>query len=85
MRKELSDDYDISGLNMLDIEIGINNFKVKDAEFSIYPKGKVNRKILAFDNMQIFKMNDGIFILEVEDYQEGTVEYFYSEDIYDLI
>jgi hypothetical protein len=84
MKKELSDDYEISGLNILDIEIGINNFKVKDSEFFIYPKGKVNRKILAFDNMQIFKMNDGIFILEVEDYQEGTVEYFYSEDIYDL-
>ena len=83
MRKELSDDYDISGLKMLDIEIGINNFKVKDAEFHV-KKGKVNRKVLAFDNMQIFKMNDGIFILEIEDYQEGTVEYFYSEDIYDL-
>jgi hypothetical protein len=83
MKKELSDDYDISGLNMLDIEIGINNFKVKDSEFFV-PKGKVNRKILVFDNMQIFKMNDGIFILEVEDYQESTVEYFYSEDIYDL-
>ena len=85
MKKELSDDYDISGSNMLDIESDISYFKVKDSEFFIYPKGKVNKKILAFDNKQIFKMNDGIFILEVEDVQDGTVEYFYSEDIYDLI
>ena len=84
MRKELSDDYDISGNNMLDIENDISCFKVKNSEFYV-PKGKVNRKILTFDNKQIFQMNDGIFILEVEDYQEGTVEYFYSKDIYDLI
>ena len=30
-------------------------------------------------------MNDGLFILEVENINEGTVEYFYSTDINDLI
>lgn len=92
MKKELSDDYEISVINMLDIEEGIEGFKVKNAEFYVLKKPlepKRNKKILFRDIEnhceQIFHMNDGIFILEVENYFEGTTEYYYSENINDLI
>jgi len=85
MKKELSEDYEISATNMLDIEKEISYFKIENSEFFIYPKGKLNRKILKHDNKQIFQMKDGIFILEVEDYIKSTCEYYYSKDITDLI
>jgi hypothetical protein len=36
------------------------------------------------DNKQIFKMDDGRFVLEIEN-EDGDMDYFYSEDIEDLL
>ena len=36
------------------------------------------------DNKQIFKMDDGRYVLEVEN-EDGTMDYYYSEDIDDLL
>lgn len=84
MKNELSPDYDISVDKMLnmtkDQEIG--GFELTESEF-YGKKGKVKMNILVRDNEQIFSMNDGIFILEVED--DDMVEYFYSTNINDLI
>ena len=87
LKKELDDNYDISVENMLDMTQEIGGFKLSEEEFSNKKSKLVKKNILRNEeeNKQIFSMKDGLFILEVEDVNEGTVEYFFSKDINDLI
>jgi hypothetical protein len=82
--KELDIDYDISVSNMYDITLDRGNFLVTDTEFYDINTSKLtNKKVLRSGGKQIFSMKDGTFILEIEDC--GEVEYFYSNNINDLI
>lgn len=92
MKKELGWDYDITVDNMIPMtkEQEIGNFKLHETEFgSQKKKGLVKMNVLTIGQAgcdgcrQIFQMNDGKFILEVED--EGMVDYYYSKDITDLL
>jgi len=82
-KKKLDDDYIISGENMLDITEPVGNFRIKTTKFGNFQESKV--KVLYHMNKQIFSMKDGIYILEVENYLRGSVKYYYSTDINDLI
>jgi hypothetical protein len=87
MKKKLSFDYDISAKNMLDFtkDQEIADFKINVAEF-FSDKGKnIKRTVLARDGEQIYHMTDGIYILEREDEDGEYVDYYYSENIKDLI
>ena len=82
--KELDIDYDISVSNMNDITNDHGDFLVTDTEFYDINTSKLtNKKVLRSGGKQIFSMKDGTFILEIEDC--GEVEYFYSNNINDLI
>lgn len=82
--KELDIDYDISVGKMNDITNDCGDFLVTDAEFYDMTSMKLtNKKVLRSGGKQIFSMKDGKFILEIEDC--GEVEYFYSNNINDLI
>ena len=37
------------------------------------------------DGLQIFAMKDNTFILEVEDFDTGTVEYFQVDNLKDIL
>lgn len=86
MKEELDLDYDISAENILnmtkDQEIG--DFKLITSEF-YSEKGIVERTILSNEKeqKQIFSMQDGRFVLEVE--EDGMVEYYFSNDIKELL
>lgn len=83
---ELEIDYDISVNNMQNITESKGNFKVVDSNFYDWSSEKeVKMKILSDDNgKQIFSMKDGKFVLEVED-ENMEIDYFYSENIEDLL
>ena len=91
--KRLDDNYDICVDDMLPmlIEQEKGDFKIKNGEFyRTKDFEKVNMPILATGridcgalNKQIFSMKDGKFILEIEENYE--VEYFYSENLDELI
>jgi len=87
MKKELSNRYDMSVENMLDISrTDSGEFVITEGEFySNDPKIKkpIKKKILTCDNKQIFAMVDGKFILEIED--DGICEYFWSNNLHDLL
>ena len=82
--KELDIDYDISVANMNEITEDCGDFVVTDAEFYDTTTNKlVNKKVLMNEGKQIFSMKDGIYILEIEDC--GEVEYYYSNNLNDLV
>lgn len=92
MKKELSDAYDINVDKMINIKKPVGDFKVKTSEFGrMYKKGFKKMDILVSNRKQIFKMNDGKYILEIEnDYSdpndsEWEIKYYYSENVKDLI
>lgn len=91
MKKELDLEYEISVDNILDMtsddEVGL--FEIIEA-FFLLPDGEsfnnVSRKVLSDgETSQIFFMKDGKYILEIEDLQEGLVDYYYSDKIVDLL
>lgn len=94
MREELSLDYDISIDNMIEFtteEVEFANgfgFKLSNEEFYSI-KNNVLVPILLLRNIdnQIFKMNDGLFILEFcpDMDQEGGIVYYKSTDLKDLV
>ena len=91
MKKPLSENYNISANDMLDMkpEQEVNGFKIENSEF--YPNGgskATTKNILVKENsefvrFQIFSMKDGKFILEVDPDGEN-IGYFYSENLDDL-
>jgi hypothetical protein len=96
MKKELNNEYDIDVRNMNDIVEEIGGFKITDGKFMIPtkkydPDNFLIKKILVKECTggdshhleQIFLMKDGKFILEVDNGE--TCEYFYSENLKDLI
>lgn len=93
MKKDLDSNYDIMADKMVSFtpEQLREGWVLYDAEFYSVKTRKVV-KIQTLNNgievgecgaKQIFQMKDGKYILEVED--EDGVEYFYSENIEDLI
>ena len=90
--KELEDDYDISVVNIVSMtkENEQECFKLETSSFfNINTDGIEERDILRStnSNRQIFKMNDGKFVLEIEgnmDEDGEVIEYFYSENLEDL-
>lgn len=93
--KRLSDDYEISVGEMIDItkDKETDKFKIDKSEFYLIKEKKfVHMNVLRYDvsfslAKQIFQMKDGNFILEVStfDDEEGEiVEYYYSTDINEL-
>ena len=87
MKKELRWDYNISAKNMLDFtkDQEIGDFKINVAEFADSKGKNIKRNVLAREGEQIFHMTDGIYILEKEDEDGEYVEYYYSENIEDLL
>ena len=86
--EELDMDYDITCDNLVDIDQEVVGFKVYEGEFyDMKLKDYVSIKTLKNgDDKTIFKTkDDGRYVLEVEDLQMGTVEYFYSFNIQDLV
>ena len=87
MRKELNDNYDISADRMVDITETCSGFLNEPATFYSFSVDKyITKQILISElelgTKQIFKMNDGLFILEIED---GELEYYCSKNLNDLI
>lgn len=86
--EELDMDYDITCDNLVDIDQEVVGFKVYEGEFYDMKLGDfVSIKTLKNGNDKtILKTkDDGRYVLEVEDFQTGTVEYFYSFNIQDLV
>lgn len=86
--KQLSDDYEISVDRMIPLQESTNeNFTVIDGVFFSEINGEfINMPILVNeDGWQIFSMKDNTFILEVEDFLEGTVEYFQADNLEDIL
>lgn len=95
MKQELDINYEISVHDMLNMEKEHTTayWKIRDAEFfspTDFDLGRIQIRVLTngvdigtSGAKQIFRMNDGKFILEVE---EGlNVDYFYSENLIDLL
>jgi len=89
--KELPDDYDITVDNMIGMsaEHVTDDFKIHHGIFYSMNDGKdKSMNVLKHESpegviKQIFQMNDGKFILEVEEF--GEVTYFYSDKLSDLV
>jgi len=80
--KELDDNYDISVELMKPMDYPVGDWEVYSGEFMNKAGHMENMNYLSNSNKSIFSMKDGLFILEIE---TGDVEYFYSEDINDLL
>ena len=88
MKQELMLDYDITCKNLVDIDQQINGFEEEVGEFYDFDSGDtIEVKILKDNNGRAImkSKDDGRYVLEVEDFMEGTVEYFYSFNINDLV
>jgi hypothetical protein len=85
--KELDYDYDINVDNMIPLNTKHENFDVFTSEFFSFDQDKfISMDILANDaGWQIFAMNDNTFILEVEDFDMGSVEYFQADNLKDIL
>lgn len=90
--KRLEEDYNVIVDNMVPVQNLQNlpnnrEFIVDTATFySISTSKPVSMNVLTNeDDKQIFAMQDGRFVLEVENFDDGSVEYYYSEDINDLL
>jgi len=87
--KHLPDDYDVTVDNMVPITLPENiNFDLINSQFySMTKKTYINIDILVNQEAgwQVFAMNDNTFVLEVEDFDMGTVEYFQSDNLQDIL
>ena len=87
--KRLEEDYEVIVDNMVPAQDLPDNreFIVDTATFlSIKNGNSVSMNVLTNeDDKQIFAMKDGRFVLEIENFDDGSVEYYYSEDINDLL
>ena len=88
--KHLPDDYDVTVDNMVPITIPENNvnFELLNSQFFSFKQAKlVNMDILVNQEAgwQFFAMNDNTFILEVEDFDMGNVDYFQSDNLQDIL
>ena len=86
--KPLSDDYDINVDNMIPLNTKHKDFEVFNSEFFSFEQDKfISMDILTNneDGLQIFAMKDNTFILEVEDFDTGTVEYFQVDNLKDIL
>jgi hypothetical protein len=85
--KHLSDDYDVTVDNMIPLNTKHENFDSFTSQFFSFDQDKfISMDILANDaGWQIFAMNDNTFILEVEDFDMGTVEYFQADNLQDIL
>jgi hypothetical protein len=85
--KQLSDDYDVTVDNMIPLNSKHENFDVFNSQFFSFEQDKlINMDILANDaGWQIFAMKDNTFVLEVEDFDMCTVEYFQTDNLQDIL
>lgn len=86
--EKLNDNYDLSAKNMLNITDEYVHGKWKISSSKFYTEdGTINIKVLVTSDRQIFQMNDGKFILEIENdyYDNGSFSYYYSTNINDLL
>ena len=84
-KRSLEWDYSVRVENMLPIEEGeYDEWTIEDGNFDSNEGKTVIMQYLLNDNKQIFKMDDGRYVLEVEN-EDGTMDYYYSEDIDDLL
>jgi hypothetical protein len=88
--KQLSEDYDVTVDNMVPITTLPENinFDLMNSQFySFVKKTFVNMDILVNEEAgwQIFAMNDNTFVLEVEDFDMGTVDYFQADNLQDIL
>lgn len=85
--KNLSDDYEVTVDNMIPLNSKVSNFEVCNSQFFSFEKDKlVNMDILVNEEgWQIFAMKDGTFILEVEDFAMGTVDYLQADNLQDIL
>jgi hypothetical protein len=82
--KELEQDYSVRVENMVPLEGEYDGWTIEDGDFYSNEGETVIMPYLLNDNKQIFKMDDGRFVLEIEN-EDGDMDYFYSEDIEDLL
>ena len=85
---ELDYDYDVTVDNMIPLNTKHENFDVFTSEFFSLDQDKfISMDILVNNDAgwQIFAMNDNTFILEVEDFDMGTVEYFQADNLQDIL
>ena len=84
-KRSLEQNYSVRVENMLPIEEGeYDEWTIEDGSFDSNDGKTVIMQYLLNDNKQIFKMDDGRYVLEVEN-EDGTLDYYYSEDIDDLL
>jgi hypothetical protein len=84
-KRSLEQNYSVRVENMLPIEEGeYDEWTIEDGNFDSNDGKTVIMQYLLNDNKQIFKMDDGRYVLEVEN-EDGTMDYYYSEDIDDLL
>lgn len=84
-KRSLEHNYSVRVENMLPIEEGeYDEWTIEDGSFDSNEGKTVIMQYLLNDNKQIFKMDDGRYVLEVEN-EDGTMDYYYSEDIDDLL
>ena len=84
-KRSLEQNYSVRVENMLPIEEGeYDEWTIEDGSFDSNDGKTVIMQYLLNDNKQIFKMDDGRYVLEVEN-EDGTMYYYYSEDIDDLL
>jgi len=85
--KELSNDYEVTVTNMVPLTKAdeANGFKLSTSDFFNIEEDTMNcMDILQKDNLQIFKMKDGKFIIEIEDQENFECSYFYSNSLTEL-
>ncbi len=84
-KRTLEWNYSVRVENMLPIEeVENDEWAIEDGSFAANDGKTVIMQYLLNDNKQIFKMDDGRYVLEVEN-EDGNMDYFYSEDIKDLL
>lgn len=86
--KQLPYDYDVTIDNMIPLNTTVENFEVNTSQFFSFEQDKlVNMDILVNQEAgwQIFAMNDNTFVLEVEDFDMGTVDYFQADNLQDIL
>ena len=84
-KRTLEWNYSVRVENMIPIEeVENDEWTIEDGSFAANDGKTVIMQYLLNDNKQIFKMDDGRYVLEVEN-EDGTMDYFYSEDIKDLL
>lgn len=89
MKQPLNNNYPIGVEDIVSINTPIKPFIIHEAQFLNKQKQLETRNILitcdGISSKQIFLMKDGKYILEIDDTENDNCEYFYSNDILDLI